>query len=64
MLSDERSDLVRDGIDLAIQIGPQPDSELVVRPLGESRQLLVASPRYLSRRGTPRVPEDRGSGPP
>ena len=58
MLSDERSDLVRDGIDLAIQIGPQLDSELVVRPLGESRQLLVASPRYLSRRGTPRVPED------
>lgn len=58
VLCDERSDLVRDGIDIAIQIGPQPDSELLARPLGESSQILAASPQYLSRRGTPRVPGD------
>lgn len=58
VVSDERTDLVREGIDIAIQIGPQSDSELLARPLGESSQILVASPQYLSRRGTPRVPDD------
>ncbi|WP_406641366.1 LysR family transcriptional regulator [Amycolatopsis sp. WGS_07] len=58
VLTDERSDLIRDGVDIAIQIGPQPDSELRLRPLGEAHQILVAAPAYLARRGTPRSPED------
>ncbi|MFD2468041.1 LysR family transcriptional regulator [Amycolatopsis silviterrae] len=58
VLTDERSDLIRDGVDLAIQIGPQPDSELRLRPLGVAHQILVAAPAYLARRGTPRSPED------
>ncbi|GAA1022070.1 LysR family transcriptional regulator [Amycolatopsis albidoflavus] len=58
VLTDERSDLIRDGVDVAIQIGPQPDSELRLHPLGVAHQILVASPDYLARRGTPELPED------
>nr|WP_020498767.1 LysR family transcriptional regulator [Sciscionella marina] len=58
VLTDERSDLIRDGVDIAIALGEQPDSELRLRPLGEAHQILVASPTYLARRGTPGSPED------
>ncbi len=61
VLTDERSDLIRDGVDIAIQLGPQPDSELRLRPLGMAHQILVASPDYLARRGTPESPEDLSS---
>jgi len=61
VVSGENVDLIRDGVDLAIVIGPQPDSELRLRPLGETHQILVASPGYLARRGTPRSPEDLAS---
>lgn len=58
VLTDERSDLIRDGVDVAIHIGPQPDSELRLRPLGVAHQILVASPDYLARCGTPESPEE------
>ena len=38
--------------------GAQPDSELRLRPLGVAHQILVASPDYLTRRGTPEAPGD------
>lgn len=43
---------------VAIRFGPLPDSNLTARKLGESRRVVVASPDYLARAGTPRVPED------
>lgn len=49
-------DLVEEGYDLAIRVGGQRDARLVVRKLGSSRRVLVASPDYLERRGTPRTP--------
>ena len=57
-LTDERIDLVRDGIDIALRLGPLTDSSLKLRPLGQSERLLVASPSYLAERGRPLVPED------
>ena len=57
-LSDERIDLVRDGVDIAIRLGPLADSALKLRPLGRSRRLFVAAPHYLARHGIPTSPDD------
>ncbi|MBO9621554.1 MAG: LysR family transcriptional regulator [Sphingomonas sp.] len=57
-LTDERVDLVREGVDLAIRLGPFADSSMRLRSLGQSRRVLVASPAYLNARGRPAVPDD------
>ena len=57
-LTDERVDLVREGADIALRLGPLADSSMKLKPLGKSRRLLVASPRYLAKRGRPTVPAD------
>jgi DNA-binding transcriptional LysR family regulator len=44
--------------DIAIRFGPLADSTLTARKLGENRRVIVASPDYLARHGTPRVPDD------
>ena len=50
--------LVEEGIDVAVRIGHLPDSSLVAVPVGKVRRVICASPEYLRRRGTPRVPQD------
>lgn len=57
-LTDERIDLVREGVDIALRLGPLTDSSMKLRSLGLSRRLLVAAPAYLAARGRPSVPED------
>lgn len=57
-LSDERIDLVREGVDIAIRLGPLADSTMKLRSLGRSRRLFVASPHYLARHGAPVSPDD------
>jgi DNA-binding transcriptional LysR family regulator len=57
-LTDERVDLVREGVDIALRLGPLTDSSMKLRPLGQSRRLLVAAPDYLATRGRPAVPQD------
>ncbi|MGE0768534.1 MAG: LysR substrate-binding domain-containing protein [Hyphomicrobiaceae bacterium] len=58
IVTDERPDLVANHIDVAIWIGDLPDSELIARRLSPSRRVLCASPDYLERHGTPKVPAD------
>jgi len=57
-LTDERIDLVREGVDIAIRLGPLSDCAMKLRPLGESGRVLVASPEWLRRHGPLRRPED------
>jgi DNA-binding transcriptional LysR family regulator len=57
-LTDATIDLIEERADLAIRSGPLPDSGLMARRLGDSGRSIIASPAYLARRGTPRVPED------
>lgn len=57
-LTDERVDLVREGVDLALRLGPLPESSLKRRAIGRSQRLLVAAPAYLAARGRPETPDD------
>jgi DNA-binding transcriptional LysR family regulator len=57
-LQDSYADLVRDGLDLAIRVGPLQDSTLVARRIDWQQLVIVASPDYLSGHGTPRRIED------
>ena len=56
--SDQKRDLIRDGIDLAIRIGALEDSTLKSRKLFDIRRKLVAAPEVASRHPAPRMPED------
>jgi DNA-binding transcriptional LysR family regulator len=52
-LDDRRVDAAADGYDAVVRHGPLDDSRLVAWQLAPSRRLLVASPDYLARQGTP-----------
>lgn len=52
------TDVIHEGIDIAIRIGTLPDSELSVRKLGEVHYAFYASPSYLKGRKQPKVPAD------
>lgn len=57
-LTDDRVDLVREGVDIAIRLGPLSDSAMKLHALGMSRRILVAAPSYLRRIARPERPED------
>ncbi|MFC3681539.1 LysR family transcriptional regulator [Bacterioplanoides pacificum] len=57
-LSDQKLDLVQEGIDIAFRVGQLEDSSLIGRHLGDVRGLLCASPDYLRRHGSPNHPND------
>lgn len=57
-LNDHMVDLVEQRIDVAIRIGRLPDSDLVATTLAPIRRIVCASPAYLDKNGSPRVPED------
>ena len=61
MLIDRIVDLIDEGVDVAIRIGQLPDSSLVARKVGQVCRVLVASPDYLARRGTPHTLRDLAS---
>ena len=57
-LTARMADLISDGVDVAIRLGPMADSDLVAMRLGAMRRYLCAAPAYLERCGTPEAPED------
>lgn len=58
VLSDATIDIVESHVDVAVRVGPLPDSELVARQVGHIHWVLCASPDYLAQRGEPGAPED------
>ena len=55
---DRYVNLVEQGVDLAIRIGPMADSTLGARYLGTNPWVMVAAPSYLGERGTPLTAAD------
>src|SRR6266403_1280335 len=58
LVSERTSNLVEEGIDLAIRNGTLSDSSLIARKIGESAIITVASVDYLERKGEPKRPSD------
>jgi len=57
-LLDRPVDLVEEGLDAALRIGPQAESSAIVTRVGAVRQIVVAAPRYLRGQGALDVPAD------
>jgi DNA-binding transcriptional LysR family regulator len=60
-LADRVVNLIEEGIDAAVRIGALDDSSIVARKVGETRRVVVASPKYLARHKKPRTPSDIAS---
>jgi DNA-binding transcriptional LysR family regulator len=60
-LSDAYVDLLEAGFDLALREGRSDLPGMIVKPLAASRIVLCASPIYLQRCGTPKLPEELAS---
>jgi LysR family transcriptional regulator for bpeEF and oprC len=58
MMCDFPYDLNEEGVDCAIRLGELEDSSLIARKIGYLRNVLLASPEYLERYGTPSSIED------
>jgi len=56
--TDRQSELIGEGVDVAVRVGDLPDSSLVGRKLVDTRWVTVAAPAYLSQWGTPRSVDD------
>lgn len=57
-LADRLINLVDEGVDVAVRIGHLADSSQLSRRVGETRRVVVASPRYLAAHKRPRRPGD------
>ncbi|MDI6028139.1 LysR family transcriptional regulator [Corticibacterium sp. UT-5YL-CI-8] len=57
-LSDHNVDIMKEGIDIAFRLGQLEDSSLKMRGILDCERVLVASPKYLERRGEPKTPQD------
>jgi DNA-binding transcriptional LysR family regulator len=51
--SDRTVDMVDEGFDVGIRVGPVADANVVVRKLADVPRVICASPDYLARRGIP-----------
>lgn len=56
--TDRRVDLVREGFDCVLRVGPLDDNTLVARPLGVMHIVNCASPAYIAARGMPQTLAD------
>lgn len=57
LLGSPFENMLENGLDVAVRIGDLPDSNLIAKKLGSNERVLVGSPEYLERYGTPESPE-------
>ncbi|MBF0877949.1 LysR family transcriptional regulator [Gluconobacter cerevisiae] len=57
-LDDRRVDLMAEGIDVAIRVGPLNDSTMIAKRLGSGKRSVIATPRYLGTSLPLETPED------
>jgi DNA-binding transcriptional LysR family regulator len=58
VMDDRIVDLVAESIDAALRLGALTDSALKARKLAQADRVVIASPAYLARKGTPLTPAD------
>ena len=58
LMSDQRQDTIKEGVDVALRLGALADSTATARLIGRTPRLVAASPAYLKARGTPTTPAD------
>jgi len=58
VLSDFVRDMVDDGIDLAIRVGPVNDPDAIARRVASTPLVCVGSRRYFEQHGTPKTPAE------
>jgi DNA-binding transcriptional LysR family regulator len=58
IMDDRVVDMVEEGVDIALRMGALPDSTATARKLATGRRVLVATPAYLARAGTPASPAE------
>ena len=51
-------DLIAEGVDIAMRIGPIADQNLIAKRIRTDRLVAVATPDYLAAQGTPKHPRD------
>ncbi|WCK79856.1 LysR family transcriptional regulator [Agrobacterium fabrum] len=59
-VTDRAVDLVQDGVDCVLRVGPLSDSGLIARQIGKLPLINVASPAYIGKHGTPKSPNGLG----
>jgi len=57
-LHDGYADLIRESYDVAVRIGPMPDSSLKAKRLASLRRVTFAAPGYIAEHGEPRHPHE------
>jgi DNA-binding transcriptional LysR family regulator len=57
-LSDRYADIIAEGLDAVVRIGPLADSRLIARRVGWQHLVVCASPAYLDARGVPQTPDE------
>src|SRR5207244_451327 len=61
LISDRTEELIAEGVNMALRLGPLADSSFGVRLLGKAPRHVVAAPAYLAQRGTPNTPAELAS---
>jgi len=58
ILDDRQIDLVQEGIDVALRMGKLLDSALTARRIARCKRLVLGTPAYFDRAGTPSTPSE------
>src|ERR1700759_5571008 len=58
VMTDRVAHFLEDQVDIALRVGPLPDSSLIATRLGSVRHVICASPDYLAANGIPSTPDD------